>query len=320
MALADLSTDAALYREEIAKLKDLLTRLEKELAEERAVAQVNKAQDLVNKAKETRATEDIEKAKITVNGLPDGEEKTRLLEELEALKRPQTYAISYRFVGENGIALPDEVINQVPGAENLVNGSTPTLQSSFNRIQATVNGKQGAFIFSGWDKVASEVQNAPQTYVGTWRFEENLPSADEVAEVKAIEFRNEFSDVLSKTEENVTESDRAKIKEALSKYNQLSDLAKEKLVNEKAKLDRLLSKLDKKKVTDTEDTPVRPVEAPQLPKGIVLGQWYPDSIVKVPNKLSYYDGETIKLEGLVMKYVRYELKDGQYTKHTFDKR
>lgn len=310
MALADLSTDAALYREEIAKLKDLLTRLEKELAEERAVAQVNKAQDLVNKAKETRATEDIEKAKIAVNGLPDGEEKTRLLEELEALKRPQTYEISYRFVGENGIELSEAVTEQIPETENLANGSTPTLQSNFNRIPATVNGKQGAFVFSGWDKTASQVQNAAQSYVGTWRFEENPPNANEVAEQKATEFRNEFSDVLNKTVENVKESDRTKIEEALAKYNSLSSEVKIKLETEKQKLDSLISRLDREKTN--------PTEAPQLPKGIVLGQWYPDSIVKVPSKLSYYDGETIKLEGLVMKYVRYELKDGQYTKHTFE--
>lgn len=46
-----------------------------------------------------------------------------------------------------------------------------------------------------------------------------------------------------------------------------------------------------------------------LPDGISLNQWYPERLVSLPKKLSYYDGDDIDLDKMVFRFVRYVKKD-----------
>lgn len=54
----------------------------------------------------------------------------------------------------------------------------------------------------------------------------------------------------------------------------------------------------------------------ELPKGIEVGQWYPDYIYRLPDKKSYIDGEDIVFNGMQMIFSRYVLNGNRYEKQT----
>ncbi len=56
------------------------------------------------------------------------------------------------------------------------------------------------------------------------------------------------------------------------------------------------------------------VEMLNLPKDIEVEQWYPEKVVKLPNKLSYYDNESLDLDGMVMLFTKYIKKGNKYEK------
>lgn len=83
---------------------------------------------------------------------------------------------------------------------------------------------------------------------------------------------------------------------------------------DKSFLEKQIKNLKDKLNTKNKEIERLKVEILNLPEGIEVGQWYPEKIVKLPNKLSYYDNENLDLEGMVMLFTKFIKKDNGYEK------
>ncbi len=87
------------------------------------------------------------------------------------------YHVYYQFVPQDSsMTLPEGVRTQIPSDGMVKKGETISVPTSaFDRVEDTVDGEQGLWIFTGWDQETVESAAGDVTFTGTWKFVKEMP-------------------------------------------------------------------------------------------------------------------------------------------------
>lgn len=95
--------------------------------------------------------------------------------------------VVYEFKAEDEtMTLPEDVTEQLPENEMVDNGGSVSVsQTAFKGVSDTVDGKNGMWLFTGWDKESVSNVKGDITFTGTWKFYETF--AVDVVDLVAYE-------------------------------------------------------------------------------------------------------------------------------------
>ena len=136
-----------------------------------------------------------------------------------------------------------------------------------------------------------------------------------LAEARLAE--NENTDLLDIYTVAVDCNDQAKefLKEVASDKDKFKEAKTDDLEDSfKYLLDDIKNLLEKEKLEKDKSS----LKKINLPKGISENQWYPEDLVRSPQKTVYNDGEKINLEGMKVKFSRVIKENGRYIKQSED--
>ncbi len=136
-----------------------------------------------------------------------------------------------------------------------------------------------------------------------------------LAEARLAE--NENTDLLDIYTVAVDCNDQAKefLKEVASDKDKFKEAKTDDLEDSfKYLLDDIKNLLEKEKLEKDKSS----LKKMNLPKGISENQWYPEDLVRSPQKTVYNDGEKINLEGMKVKFSRVIKENGRYIKQSED--
>lgn len=323
----------------LSKLQNMAAEIEDLKAQIRNFKE--KYGDLLSKEHAEIADETRVQAALTeAETLPEGTEKAAILSKLQDMqaeidaKKAMVAAYKEKYQDilnkeEAEIADEDIIKAALAEAENLPACEDKTaIIAKLNKLQSDVDDKKAqieAFKAEHAELLAKEeAEIADEAAINSALAEaQNLPAAEETTAIinkledlqndvntkKALleSYRKKYEPLFGKEELEL--SDEEMLDEALVDFRALPESRDKELIYDE--LEEMLAEMLRLKAK-VEGWLSEDELAAVLPKGVKAEMWYPDSIARVPDKLEYYDGDPIELDGLVMEFVRYTKMDNGY--------
>lgn len=134
----------------------------------------------------------------------------------------------------------------------------------------------------------------------------NIAKELESEKAKSEKDKQEMSDKLNGLDDRITnlESEKVKLEETDKKQ-------KERIETLEDDVNELKEELE----TEKDKNNLREMN---LPEGIKVNQWYPDKVVRFPDKRRYDDGESIDMNGMKMRFRRVVKTSDGYKEETKD--